>query len=239
VISGLLNGLPLPELVLQFESLGGGGKLNDNWGFGCEFGFFQREHGQEPLGLLRWASISPEDLIRALNAGFDTVGQQANTEITLDTNFSDWGCIDTRFNIRIDHTGLSRKDVSRLEARSIMCRRLVFLARKLVADLQAGQKIFVYRLIDRVIAEDAIGALAHSVNQFGDNILLFAALADEAHPPFSVTQLHRGLMIGYLDHFKVCNGKFLDWNHAGWGKLCQNVFLLRSATVLNTDPVRG
>ncbi len=239
MISGLVERLPLPELVLHFESLGGGGKLNDNWGFGCEFGFFQREHGQEPLGLLRWASISPEDLIRALDAGFDTVGQQANTEITLDTNFSDWGCVDIKFNIRIDHTGLSRKEVSRLEARSIMCRRLVFLARKLVADLQAGQKIFVYRLIDRVIDLDAIRALAHSVNQFGDNALLFAALADEVHPPFSVTQVHRGLMIGYLDHFKVRDGKFLDWNHAGWGELCQNVFSLRSAIPPNTNPVRG
>ena len=44
MISAVIRKLPVSELVLKFESLGGGGALGDNWGFGCEFGFFQREH---------------------------------------------------------------------------------------------------------------------------------------------------------------------------------------------------
>ena len=40
-------------IVTQFESLGG-------TGHGCEFGLFQRHFGAEPLGLLRWADLSPE-----------------------------------------------------------------------------------------------------------------------------------------------------------------------------------
>ena len=56
----LSPGEAVSEIAMRFESLGGGGLNENGWAFGCEFGYFQRHAGVEPLGLLRWASIAPE-----------------------------------------------------------------------------------------------------------------------------------------------------------------------------------
>ena len=44
---------PLDAVASNFESLGGWQLLQlTRWAFGCEFGFFQRQAGIEPMGLL-------------------------------------------------------------------------------------------------------------------------------------------------------------------------------------------
>ncbi len=55
------KGESLRSIYERFEPVG-----ND-----CEFGFAQRKHGAEPLSLLRWTSITPENLIRLLNDRFE------------------------------------------------------------------------------------------------------------------------------------------------------------------------
>ncbi len=67
---------PLRSLAMGFESLGGRGP-----GGGCEFGLFQRACGAEPLGLLRWASVGPDQLIACLDSRFDGIGSLETTEI--------------------------------------------------------------------------------------------------------------------------------------------------------------
>jgi tetratricopeptide (TPR) repeat protein len=212
--------LPPGELVLYFESLGGGGAHEEGWGFGCEFGYFQREYGQEPLSLLRWASIGPKYLIRALNEDFAGFGNPEAIR-PADDSGDDWAVDDTVYHSRFDHTHLSRANVPREEAQRLVAMRMKFLARKLVGDLQAGEKIFVYRVIDRELTQAAIFRLAQAVNRFGRNIMLFVALADEHHPAFHVRHVHPGLMIGYIDFFRARGGQFREWNHDGWLRLCR------------------
>jgi hypothetical protein len=62
------------QQVTQFESLGGRG-------LGCEFGIFQRGCGAEPLGLLRWADMTHERLLFALDSRFEGVGSPEQTEL--------------------------------------------------------------------------------------------------------------------------------------------------------------
>jgi predicted Zn-dependent protease len=218
--SGIHPDLPPGELVLHFESLGGGGANEEGWGFGCEFGYFQRECGEEPLSLLRWASIGPKNLIRALDEDLAGFGDIAALNLS-DHTGEDWGVDETIYHSRFDHTHLSRANVPWQEARRLVALRMRFLARKLLGDLQAGEKLFVYRVINRVLGEAAILRLAQAVNRHGNNVLLFVALADADHPAFTVRHVHPGLMIGYIDFFRARGGEFREWNHTGWLRLCR------------------
>jgi tetratricopeptide (TPR) repeat protein len=60
------------DILMCFESLGGTHQ-------GCEFGNVQRHYGAEPLGLLRWAEMTPDNLMAALECGFEGVGDPENT----------------------------------------------------------------------------------------------------------------------------------------------------------------
>jgi tetratricopeptide (TPR) repeat protein len=228
--------LPASELVLYFESLGGGGANEEGWGFGCEFGYFQREYGQEPLSLLRWASIGPDHLIRALNEDFAGFGNPDAIGLADDSG-DDWAVDDTVYHSRFDHTHLSRANVPRDEAKRLVAMRMKFLARKLVGDLQAGEKIFVYRVIDRELTQTTILRLAQAVNRFGRNIMLFVALADDDHPAFQVRHVHPGLMIGYIDFFRARGGRFREWNHDGWLRLCREAVRAWQANAPETPDV--
>jgi hypothetical protein len=60
------TGLDPRTLTLQFESLG----------HNCEFGLFQRHLEAEPLGLLRFAGITLDNLLDGLRRGFADVGDE-------------------------------------------------------------------------------------------------------------------------------------------------------------------
>src|SRR3954447_2564614 len=69
-----LNAVPVPddrELVLRFESIG------DN----CELGLVQRLAGAEPLGLLRFAGAPLRNVLRALDARLEGIGDPRHIRI--------------------------------------------------------------------------------------------------------------------------------------------------------------
>ena len=110
---------------------------------------------------------------------------------------SDWGMIDTTYNIFCDHTHLDRVTVSEADAHRMMCQRMSFLSRKLIEDLEDGEKLFVYRYC-RPAAGGRRGRAAGGGGQplWPQRSLLFVCRADERHPPFTVRRLHAGLMVG-------------------------------------------
>jgi tetratricopeptide (TPR) repeat protein len=206
------------KLFSRFESLGGGGRSEDGWGFGCEFGFVQRNVGLEPLGLLRWASIGPGNLIRALRSGFANVGSE-DTTIIREWGAEEWAATDTNFNIIMDHTHLPIAQVPAARARTLVMRKLTFLTRKLLEDLSGGDKIFVYRLLGRAIDAATLDDLAAAIRTYGNNTLLFVAYADAAHPSGSVERLREGLLVGYIDWFAPDRDN-LPCNLSGWRSVC-------------------
>lgn len=222
------SGAQQADLVMAFESLGGGRSAGPPKGEdgGCEFGFFQRGFGAEPLSLLRWATIQPADLLRGLQNQFAGVGEDGALQLRTQGHY-DWQACEHRYNIQIDHTHLDRSKVSLEAAHRMVLTRFRFLRRKLIDDLTLGEKIFVYRLADQSITPDEIDTLAQAINQYGPNTLLFVMRADGQEEDFLVRSQRRGLIVATLP-------SLVSRFHGAWLGLCQHV-----VSAFPTDRVSG
>jgi tetratricopeptide (TPR) repeat protein len=186
------------DLALQFESLGG-------HQLGCEFGIFQRDCGAEPLGLLRWADMPIDGLVAALESRFEGVGSEDSTELFLSTTGDGRSeyCTRDRRGMMFMRTFIHEDEVPFDKMRASACRRLQLLSRKLVEDLEQGNKIFVYRRTDRDCTEAELDRLHAAMRAYGDNTLLYVRHEDAQHSNGAVELVKPGLMIGYIDRFKV------------------------------------
>jgi hypothetical protein len=109
----------------------------------CEFGMAQRTYGAEPLDLFRWSNAGIGPLIRMLHARFERIGDPAH--VTVDTLPSG--------EFRVRHTGfnfnwhafttVNKNSAEEVQKREVS--RLPFLARKMIEDLQAGERVFVVK----------------------------------------------------------------------------------------------
>ncbi len=128
------NGKPLDELMLAYESLG-----QD-----CNFGLMQRHAGVEPLGLYRFSGTDLNQLLRALDSEFEGVGDPDNFEIVLKGEAPHEYMIADR-TIGGYHTFISPEEMEPDELRVRQARHLKFLRRKILEDLKAGEKIWVWK----------------------------------------------------------------------------------------------
>jgi hypothetical protein len=183
------------ELVSRFESLGGAGH-------GCEFGIFQRTHGAEPLGLLRWADLGPELLAQMLEHRFEGVGSKDNVILFVPktTGRSEYWTRDVRYWMAM-RTFVFEDDVPFDQMHAQMCARIQFLKAKLIEDLEEGQKIFVYKDLRRTLARTLVDRIHRAVRAFGENTFLYVGYAGGDHPPESVEVVGPGLLLGYTDRF--------------------------------------
>lgn len=183
------------DLLMRFESLGG-------TGHGCEFGIYQRECGAEPLGLLRWTDLGHEQLSDAIETEFDGVGTPEQTLIFVpETNLrQQYWTRDRRFYM-VSGTSVFLDEVSEEKLFPQLCRRLQFLRRKMIDDLRAGEKIFVYKNMFRNLTEAELDRLHTAMRRYGNNTLFVIRYADETHPDGTVEWDRPGLMLGYIDHF--------------------------------------
>lgn len=211
------------DLVMQFENLGGRG-------LGCEFGIFQRVCGAEPLGLLRWADMPYEGLVAALESRFAGVGSKEHTELFASRISGGRGeyCTRDRRGFMFMRAFIYEDEVPFDRMYASACRRLQFLARKLVEDLEQGNKIFVFRLTDRNLTEAELDRLHAAMRSYGDNMLLYARYEDAEHPNGTVQLSAPGLLVGYIDRFKMSpSGElFASPPTASWLKICQNAWEL-------------
>jgi tetratricopeptide (TPR) repeat protein len=207
----------LRELVMRFESLGGRG-------IGCEFGMFQREFGAEPLGLLRWADMPYEGIIQVLESRFEGVGDPANTEVFVnEENERREYCTRDLRGFMFMRAFVYADEMPMERMRKQAFRRLAFLKDKLIADLQAGGKIFIWRTTERNLSDPEIARLHAAVRAYGDNVLLYVRLQDETHLNGLVEQVAPGLLIGYIDRFKLSPDGVLSSSpaSASWLGICR------------------
>jgi hypothetical protein len=192
-------------LLMRFESIGSN----------CEFGLVQRRHNAEPLGLLRWAAISPDDLVTALDTGFAGVGDPEHTVIY--EHNGEYMTEDRRYYM-LSHTFTATAAEPMERFAPLQCRRIQFLRRKLLADLAAAAKIFVYKAQDG-ITEAQMLALYAAMQRHGPGICLVCVrLAADGQQPGTVQRVRDRLFCGYLDQFSN-----LDPSIAHWIRLCQSV----------------
>ncbi len=148
-------GAPAPHapLLLRFEGLGGT----------CEFGLVQRHFGAEPLGLFRWVSLRETDLCTALEDRLAGIGDPRFTMMTVG-GAREFSTSDSRYGLGM-HTFIKDVGQDREKLLGQLRRRMRFLRDKLLEDLTAGEKIFVYRHM-RNAAERDFGRLLAALRAF-------------------------------------------------------------------------
>jgi tetratricopeptide (TPR) repeat protein len=226
-------------IVTQFESLGG--TLH-----GCEFGLFQRDCAAEPLGLLRWTEMGPDNLIAALEAEFDGVGLPENTELGVHQTQDgpEYFTRDKRFMMSM-HTFIKETEISHAKMFGQCCRRLQFLRDKLVSDLRGAAKIFVYKITWRVLSHGELERLHAAIRRYGDATLLYVQREIPGKPHGTVELVKPGLMIGYIDRFSASpTGESLGPATKSWSLICRKALAMfvngasqADADLLGTDSI--
>jgi len=202
-----------PEFLRRFESLG------DN----CEFGLVQRLCGQEPLGLLRWATTYAHKLVAALQARFAGVGAVENTTVYINPA-SEWSAADTRYfsmhtfiyDLKLDPDALIKQ----------MARRFEFLKNKLIEDLEAGEKIFIYKRHDGVLPTAQMLEILAELKQYHPGNRLLAVRKPELpEQDGTVIDAGGGLLIGHLSDLSA-DPQAVRRYFGKWIALCKSAWRL-------------
>ena len=179
------------SLMLRFEGIG----------TDCEFGTLQRRYGAEPLGLLRWNDVTFETLSAALEARFAGMGEPETTELVAGS-IGELYVRDRRWDLGM-HTFLFTREVTQETLFPKMCRRVVYLRDKFIADLEAAEKVLVYKGAD--LSFEDLSRLHALLRGYGPVRLLHVRPATSAGTgPWpageagTVTQILPDLHVGYV-----------------------------------------
>jgi hypothetical protein len=217
----LISSTPINELMLAFESLG------DN----CEFGLIQRHGGAEPLGLLRFAGIylpievRLERLVAALRQRFEGLGSAETLDFSLagEPGKREFLVRESAYDLMY-HTFILEGQSELDEIRRQESKRLQFLRRKLLEDLKAAEKIWVWKS-SATSDPDQVYLLMHMLRSFGQNRLLWVVESDEAHLPGTIEQLDPDFVKGYIERFAPYDNA-VDVRPISWFEVCQRTYNL-------------
>jgi len=207
--------LEQPDLFRRFESLGGT----------CEFGIVQRIGGAHTLGLLRWCTISPKQVIAALKSRFEGVGLEEHTSLRVN-DIGEYILDDRRYFSM--HTFVENKQADADAFLKQMCRRLVFLKSKLIEDLENAEKVFVYKPGDGLLQDADVMEIWRAARQYAANTVLCVRLHDDLHTAGTVERLEDGLLLGYVDR----NPTSMDRDGVSfecWSSVCRSAAELASS----------
>ncbi len=206
-------------LLLGFESLGGSGPDG-----GCEFGGVQRERGAEPLGLFRWATVSPPNLIACLTGRFAGIGEADRTTVYLHDKDPQalWQIGDKTYGTAM-HSFVPSSDVPHDRMLILACKRMSYLRDKLIADLEHPAKIFVLKVAGRQVTDKETEALSQAIRSYGQGELLCVCPADGSHPAGRILPAAAGVFIGYIDF----SGRLdVVQRHSAWESMCEAMLKL-------------
>lgn len=188
--TGRIAKAPAASLFDDFQSLG----------YNCEFWLVQRHFGCETLDLLRFATTPMKGLLSFLEADVDPFLSRNALEVRT----AAWG----EYNTFLQPFGfLFHSDVG---AASLppdrVCdhelRRLRFLWRKFVEDLEVGNRIFVFKSGLRM-SKTSVDRLSSLLRQRGPNHLLWVTPEEPGRPAGTVDRVAPGLMRGWIDKVNV------------------------------------
>jgi hypothetical protein len=208
------TGLTVPQIALKFESLG------EN----CEFGLFQRRCDSEPLGLLRFSSTFMRNLIRGIDNGFEGLGEIEDIEPRLEGGTPKEYMIHEKKYGLVYHTFVYEGQRSIWLMREQESARLKFLRRKFREELQATDKIFVYKFESNV-SEAEILPLYMALNRYSEATLLLVVPFERDRPAGTVEVVMPGLLKGYIDRFAPSEDA-RDLSFDGWLRVCANAYVL-------------
>jgi tetratricopeptide (TPR) repeat protein len=202
-------------LMLCFESLGGAGPAG-----GCEFGGLQRALGVEPLGLFRWASVEPANLIACLEDRFRTIGDENTTSVR--QHDEQWEIREAGYGTSM-HSFVACADVPADGMVIKACKRMRFMREKLIADLESSEKIFVLKVAAEALTAAETKALSRAMQTYGASELLCVCAADVEHPEGKIARAAPGVLKGYID---FASGLDIAARHAAWIGLCRTMIAM-------------
>ncbi len=221
-------GPPLPEvadaddpagLMAAFESLG-----ED-----CEFGFVQRRFGVEPLGLFRFAGAGHmRNLLRLVETDLAGLGEPGSLSTKLVNAvlyrtpdpplvIPEFFMTDQRLGFSF-HTFRGPEQETEAEAIAANERKLRYLKRKFIEDLEDGEKIWLLKDGSRGGDNEAF-AFLDALQRKGRNRLFWVTRVVEGRPSGSVEWIAPNLLRGYS------GGSHHDaqvFDAALWLRLCRN-----------------
>ena len=209
------TGLSLPELAAGFESIG------EN----CEFGLVQRRCDTEPLGLLRFSGSFSHNIVRGIEREFEGIGEPEDITPKLEGNGGrrEFMIHERKYGL-VYHTFVHEGDRTIDLMRQQEATRLKFLRRKFIEELDAGEKIFVFKRATPV-PESEILPLFMALNRRRANTLLWVVPEEPGKPSGTVEVLMNGLLKGHIDRFAPGDNAH-DFSFSEWVKLCVHAFLL-------------
>lgn len=184
------------ELMLSLESIG----------YNCELGLVQRAFAAEPLGLFRFATTPIESLIALLDDGLAHIGDPAAMRVRVN-DAGEYIVDDTAYGTSY-HTWIKRAAMTEADLMRREVARLRFLRRKLLADLEEGEKLFVYKWRpddqqkpEDTVAESQVVRLSQCLRRHGANTLLWVAPHECYRPSGLVEPIGEGLIKAYSTPF--------------------------------------
>jgi hypothetical protein len=157
-----LTGVPLIDLVQQFES----------FGRDCEFGLFQKWFGAEPNDLFRFSNPTPRVLAKLISSDFAGYGEQCHVELDEQRPRREWFVVDQPSGIS-RHTRIFEGDMPKEQVHRTAVVWTRLLREKTVRDLAGGQKIYVIKTSQADLDEDSVTALTRAVRAKGRGWLLW------------------------------------------------------------------
>lgn len=195
------------DLMMRFASLG------DN----CELGVAQRDHGANPMDLLRWAITPAEVLLQMVREDFTGIGENLKVK-------------DHRgaFLVTNEHYGFTWHDWTRKESASgeeiaaREARRLPALAAKLRKELRENARIFVVKQTKQIMPEGLPEQIHEAMSAYGVPVLLHVTQG----APVSVSEIRPRLLHGTIPQFALPAQVPRTTNSADWLELCKAVAAL-------------
>lgn len=206
------------HLLLGFESLGDG----------CEFGHVQSRYGAEPEGLLRWNDVGFDGLLSALGARFAGLGEPANTSLVVMPD-RELVIVDRRWGLGL-HTFRYDDEEDHGALLQRMCGRIARARDKLLVDLAAAEKIFVFR--SSGLDADRLEALHGALRTYGPVRLLDVQPAAPTAPTSfqgaagELVEVGEGRWVGFLERLGVEAGGAWDVAYEDWLSVCRKAVRL-------------
>lgn len=206
-------------MLEEFESLG------DN----CEFGFVQRHNGYEPGGLLRWATVPHESLIKALKNRFSSLYQYDSLmpvwdDMVRDEEYGIGFHTNLRSTVVDGHRQYILNDEERIEIFIEEQKKISYLCSKLIHQLSDAKKIFVYKT-NYELQERAIEEIFAQIKTYNKNNELLFVSAFTEREPGTVWRDDTGIIKASIDRFAPYN-KADEVSYDTWNVICQHALKL-------------
>jgi hypothetical protein len=191
----------------------------ESLGANCEFGLVQRKFGAEPLGLLRWPTITVAGLVRGLRNRFAELSEISNLSLFPGPK-NEWDIMTPNFSLHL-YSKIGTVDEASLLNSAF--RRIRFMRRSLLENLEDAEKVFVFKEWQFRMSEADIFNIWDELKRYNSrNRLLAVRLESPGNPSGTATQISDGLWVGHVELDARMSAE-ANVPFESWDRICRRV----------------